>query len=236
MEDKIAKQKLNVIVLVDCSKSMQGERIAQVNNALRDIKTHLIDLQGENSNVDFYMTVITFSTEAYFLNGDRCKSVDEFTFKDIKGGGWSNLHLGYQKLEDILKKESKGGIMPDFGGVAPIILLMTDGHPTKFPMKEETEALKKLPWYKVALKYGIAIELKDERTHKVLQEFVNGNGDVIECYDSKLLERVIKIIVLTASKVKSTSTSVGVGQGVSVTQEIQQQVQQALAEVDDWEW
>ena len=118
MEDKIAKQKLNVIVLVDCSKSMQGERIAQVNNALRDIKTHLIDLQGENSNVDFCMTVITFSTEAYFLNGDRCKPVEEFTFKDIKGGGWSNLHLGYQKLEEILKKESKGGIMPDFGGVA----------------------------------------------------------------------------------------------------------------------
>ena len=236
MEDKIAKQKLNVIVLVDCSKSMQGERITQVNNALRDIKTHLIDLQGENSNVDFYMTVITFSTEAYFLNGDKCKPVEEFNFKDIKGGGWSNLHLGYQKLEEILKKESKGGIMPDFGGVAPIILLMTDGHPTKFPMKEETEALKKLPWYKVALKYGIAIELKDERTHKVLQEFVNGNGDVIECYDSKLLERIIKIIVLTASKVKSTSTSVSAGQGVSVTQAIQQQVQQALAEVDDWEW
>ena len=236
MEDKIAKQKLNVIVLVDCSKSMQGERITQVNNALRDIKTHLIDMQGENSNVDFYMTVITFSTEAYYLNGDKCKPVEKFTFKDIKGGGWSNLHLGYQKLEEILKKESKGGIMPDFGGVAPIVLLMTDGHPTKFPMKEETEALKKLPWYKVALKYGIAIELKDERTHKVLQEFVNGNGDVIECYDSKLLERIIKIIVLTASKVKSTSTSVAAVKNVSVTQEIQQQVQQALAEVDDWEW
>ena len=236
MEDKIAKQKLNVIVLVDCSKSMQGERITQVNNALRDIKTHLIDMQGENSNVDFYMTVITFSTEVYYLNGDKCKPVEEFTFKDIKGGGWSNLHLGYQKLEEILKKESKVGIMPDFGGVAPIILLMTDGHPTKFPMKEETEALKKLPWYKVALKYGIAIELKDERTHKVLQEFVNGNGDVIECYDSKLLERIIKIIVLTASKVKSTSISMPAIKGVSVTQEIQQQVQQALAEVDDWEW
>ena len=236
MEDKIAKQKLNVIVLVDCSKSMQGERITQVNNALRDIKTHLLDLQGENSNVDFYMTVITFSTEAYFLNGDRCKAVEEFTFKDIKGGGWSNLHLGYQKLEEILKKESKGGIMPDFGGVAPIVLLMTDGHPTKFPLTEEMSALKKLPWYKVALKYGIAIELKDERTHKVLQEFVDGNGDVIECYDSKLLERIIKIIVLTASKVKSTTTSVGAGQTVSVVQEVQQQVQIALAEVDDWEW
>ena len=237
MEDKIAKQRLNVIVLVDCSKSMQGERIGQVNSALREIKTHLIDLQGENANVDFYMTVITFSTEAYFLNGDRCKEISEFNFKDIKGGGWSNLHLAYQKLEDILKKESKGGVMPDFGGVAPIILLMTDGHPTKYPLTEEMAALKKLPWFKVALKYGIAIELKDERTHKVLDEFVGGNGDVIECFDAKLLEKIIKIIVLTASKVKSTSASVGVGGGVApVTQQIQQQVGQALAEVDDWEW
>jgi hypothetical protein len=98
------------------------------------------------------------------------------------------------------------------------------------------DALKKLPWYTVALKYGIAIELKDARTYKVLREFINGNGDVIECYDSKLLERIIKIIVLTASKVKSTSTSIAAGKGVSITREIQQQVQQALAEVDDWEW
>ena len=236
MEDKIAKQRLNIIVMVDCSKSMQGERIAQVNNALRDIKTHLINMQDENSNVDFYMTVITFSTEAFYLNGDRCKAVEDFNFKDIKGGGWSNLHLAYQKLEEILKKESKGGIMPDFGGVAPIILLMTDGHPTKFPLTEEMAALKKLPWYKVALKYGIAIALKDERTHKVLREFVNGNGDVLECYDAKLLEKIIKIIVLTASKVKSTSKSVHMQNNGAITQEVQIQVQQALSEVDDWEW
>ena len=51
MEEKIAKQKLNVIVLVDCSKSMQGERIAQVNNALRDIRTHLLELQGEKAAI-----------------------------------------------------------------------------------------------------------------------------------------------------------------------------------------
>ena len=234
--DKIAKQRLNVVILVDCSKSMQGERIAQVNSALRDIKTHLVDMQNENSNVDFYITVITFSTDAYFLNGDRSKEIENFNFKDIKGGGWSNLHIAYQRLEEILKKESKGGIMPDFGGVAPILLLMTDGHPTKYPLKEEMSALKKLPWFNVALKYGIAIELKDKRTHDVLREFVDGNGDVIECYDSKLLQQIIKIIVLTASKVKSTSTSVHAQNNISITADVQMQVQQALSEVDDWEW
>ena len=98
------------------------------------------------------------------------------------------------------------------------------------------KALKQLPWFNVALKYGIAIELKDKRTHDVLRDFVSGNGDVIECYDAKLLERIIKIIVLTASKVKSTSTSVHAQNNISVTTEVQMQVQQALSEVDDWEW
>jgi len=193
-------------------------------------------MQNENANVDFHITVITFSTDAYFLNGDRSKEIENFNFKDIKGGGWSNLHIAYQRLEEILKKESKGGIMPDFGGVAPILLLMTDGHPTKYPLKEEMIALKQLPWFNVALKYGIAIELKDQRTHDVLREFVNGNGDVIECYDSKLLQQIIKIIVLTASKVKSMSTSVHAQNNISITAEVQMQVQQALSEVDDWEW
>ena len=236
MVDKIAKQRLNVFMLVDCSTSMRGERISQVNNALRDIKRHLSEMQDENANVDFYVTVITYSTDARLLNNDTMKAVTEFDFKDIKAGGWSNLHLAYVKLADLLKKESKGGIMPDFGGVAPIILSLTDGHPTKWPMKDEMATLKKLPWFNVALKYGIAIELNDRRTIEVLRDFVNGNGDVIECYDSKLLERIIKIIVLTASKVKSQTSSVHAEKRQSVTVEIKQQVQQALAEVDDWEW
>lgn len=236
MNDKIAKQRLNVVIIVDCSKSMQGERIAQVNDALRDIKNQLTEMQYENSNVDFYLTVITFSNDARLLNGDKMKAVQDFVFTDIRAGGWSNLHTAYIRLANLLKKESRGGIMPDFGGVAPILLLMTDGHPTKWPMREEAAALKKLPWFNVALKYGIAIELNDKRTTDCLKDFVSGNGDVIECYNASLLKRIIKIIVLTASKVKSRSGSVHAGGVQSVANEVKQEVQQALSEVDDWEW
>ena len=83
--DKIAKQRLNVIMLVDCSSSMRGERIAQVNEAIRDIKKYLTEMQSENTNVDFYITVIAYSTGAFFLNRDKCKPIEEFDFKDIKG-------------------------------------------------------------------------------------------------------------------------------------------------------
>lgn len=234
--DRIAKQQLNVIILVDTSKSMQGERISQVNKALRDIRKHLVDMQNENATVNFAITVIPFSNDACFLNGDRSTEIDQFNFKDLKGGGWSNLHLAYGKLSELLIKESKGGIMPDFGGVAPIILLMTDGHPTKYPLSKEMAELKKLPWFNAALKYGIAIMLNDERTHNVLDEFVSGNGDVIDCYDASLLKNIIQIIVLTASKVKSSTTAMGVSAPIAKNVQVVQQVKAAIAEVEDWEW
>ena len=233
--DRIAKQQLNVIILVDTSKSMQGERISQVNKALRDIRDHLVEMQYDNTNVSFAITVIPFSNDASFLNNDRSKEIESFSFRDLKGGGWSNLHLAYDKLSEILKKQSKGGIMPDFGGVAPIILLMTDGHPTKYPLSKEMEELKKLPWFREALKYGIAIMLNDDRTHAVLEEFVSGNGDVIDCYDAGLLKNIIKIIVLTASKVKSSTTGVNAAKPVPKNEQIVQEVKHALEEVD-WEW
>ena len=236
MFDRIAKQKLNVILLIDCSTSMRGKRIEQVNNALKDIKKHLVDLQGENSNVDFYITAITFSTTAEYLNNDREKNIEVFDFKDITAKGWSNLHLAFEKLEPLLDKESKGGIMPDFGGIAPIIILMTDGHPTGKEYLENLAKLKEKPWFNIALKYGIAIELNDDRTIGVLREFVGLNGDVIQVYDSQLLQKIIKIIVITASKVKSKSLSVHSQKRVSVTRELQQEIQNAINEVEDWEW
>ena len=234
--DRIAKQQLNVIILVDTSKSMQGERISQVNSALRDLSSHLTEMQNENANVTFAITVIPFSNDAKFLNGDRCKEVENFHFNDLKGGGWSNLHLAYEKLSEILNKQSKGGIMPDFGGVAPIILLMTDGHPTKYPLSEEMATLQSLPWFRSALKYGIAIMLNDDRTRKVLEEFVSGNGDVIDCYDSAKLKSLIQIVILTASKVKSSTTAMKNQNPVPKNQQVVQVVKTALEEVDNWEW
>ena len=233
--DRIAKQQLNVIVLVDTSKSMQGQRISQVNKALHDIRDHLVEMQDENTNVSFAITVIPFANDATFLNNDRSCEVENFKFHDLKGGGWSNLHLAYEKLAEILTKQSKGGIMPDFGGVAPIILLMTDGHPSKYPLSKELEELKKLPWFRQSLRYGIAIMLNDDKTRKVLDEFVGENGDVIDCCDASILKNIIKIIVLTASKVKSSSTGISAAKPITKNQQVVQEVKQALEEVD-WEW
>ena len=141
--------------------------------------------------------------------------------------------------------------MPDFGGIAPIILLITDGHPTK-SAEAQLRELKALPWFRVSLRYGIAIELDDAKTMKVLTDFTEDKDCVVECIDAQTLAKIIQIIVLTASKVKSQSSAVranstaraqiknGAKQPPAPKQAshtlVKQQVKVTLDEIDDWEW
>lgn len=236
MMDRIAKEKLNIILLIDASKSMQGNRIKQVDQAIYDIQDYLIDLGKENTNVDFYLTLIPFATGSSFYQNQVSTHIENFHYDGIKCGGYSNLHLALDNLGDIMKKESKGGIMPDFGGASPIILLLTDGHPTGNAYKESLENIKDIPWYKAALRYGIAIELNDDRTMKVLSDFVGKNGDVISCYHSSLLKDIIKVIVLTASKVRSSCTNIANGPHVTQNQLAQQYIAEALSDIDASGW
>ena len=234
--DRIAKECLNVILLVDTSKSMAGNRIKQVNDAILDIKNYLTELQVENSNVDFFISIISFSNYANFYDNQKSINVDNLKFERLNTGGWSNLHMGYKAIGEILTKKEKGGIMPDFGGTAPIILLLTDGHPTGNQYKEELKNIEHLPWFKAALRYGIAIELNDSTTMKVLKDFVGNNGDVINCFNSSMLKNIIKIIVLTASKVKSTCSKVSYNKHESKNKQAQQLIAEALTDTDEWEW
>jgi uncharacterized protein YegL len=235
--DGIAKQKLHVILLADTSRSMAGTRIKQVNSAIADIHKHLLELQDENSNVDFYVSILPFSDTSEFLEGYKAVNVRNMTPPTLKVGGYSNLHLAYEKLSEALLKESKGGMMPDFGGAAPIIILLSDGHPTKSTAKQ-AQALDKLPWFRAALKYGIAIEMDDERTQNVLKQFTGDPECVINCVDASVLSKIIRVIVLTASKVKSQSSSVRPvkQKQPSAHAAIKQQINAALDEIDDWEW
>ena len=235
--DGIAKQALHVILLVDTSRSMAGARIGQVNAAIADIGTHLMNLEAENANVNFYVSVITFSDGAECIEGYRGVRVGDMEPLTLTTGGYSNLHLAYETLAPMLEKASRGGMMPDFGGVAPIILLMTDGHPTKSVTKAR-KALEERPWFRAALRYGIAIGQDDERTEQVLTDFAGDPDCVVGCPDAAALARMIRVIVLTASRVKSQSNNVRVAPQATRDPHaaVKQQIRLTLDEIDTWEW
>ncbi|MBE5743071.1 MAG: VWA domain-containing protein, partial [Clostridiales bacterium] len=127
--DGIARQELNVIFVIDNSGSMQGEKIGAVNNAIRDVMSIMPDIQDDTSDATIKISALTFSDNAKWVYTEP-KTIEEFKWRDINTEGATNLSAAYAELTKYLCKKENGGQMPDLGGVAPIIILMTDGMPT----------------------------------------------------------------------------------------------------------
>ena len=130
--------------------------------------------------------------------------------------------------------------MPDLGGIAPIIILMTDGMPTSFGWEKHLDELKKKGWYRVALKYALAIGIDTDEAMDVLRKFTGNSETVLKVYTAEALRKVIKVIAVTASKVKSNSASTnggGIAGAVADNNHMaQEQIAEKLEEVKDIEW
>ena len=230
----IARQELNVIFVIDNSGSMQGEKIGAVNNAIRDVMSIMPDIQDDTGDATIKISAMTFSDDAKWIYSEP-KTIEEFKWRDIGTEGATNLSAAYDELSRYLCKRESGGKMPDLGGVAPIIILMTDGMPTSYDWEKHLSDLKKKGWFKVALKYAIAIEVNTDEARDVLSKFTGNPETVLTVYTAEALRRVIKVIAITASKVKSSSASVGSGVGNN-NQVAQAEIAKNLEEVADVEW
>ena len=232
----IARQELNLLFVIDNSGSMEGEKLGAVNNAIRDVMSIMPEIQEDTSDATIKISALKFSDKAEWIYAEP-QSVENFKWKDLGSEGGTNLSGAYDELAKWLTKKSNGGQMPDIGGVAPIIILMTDGLPTSYDWEKHLEALKKKGWFKVALKYALAIEIDTEEAMDVLKKFTGNPETVLKVYTAEALRKVINVIAVTASKVKSNSASVGVGGDAATNNEMAQaEIAEKLDEIDDVEW
>lgn len=233
----IARQELNLLFVIDNSGSMAGEKIGAVNNAIRDVMSIMPDIQEDTADAEIKISALKFSDTAQWVYSEP-KSVSDFKWKDLGVEGGTNMSAAYDALSGWLCKKSKGGQMPDIGGIAPIIILMTDGMPTSYDWEEHLGELKKKGWYKVALKYALAIGINTDEAMDVLCKFTGNPETVLKVYTAEALRKVIKVIAVTASKVKSNSTSSNGAGGVIADNNkmAQEQIADKLEEVTDIEW
>jgi uncharacterized protein YegL len=240
MEDRllgegIAKQELNLVFVIDNSGSMEGEKIGAVNNAIRDVVSIMPEIQDDTSDANIKISALVFSDKAKWVFNEP-KPVSEFKWKDIDVEGGTNLSDAYDKLASFLTKKSKGGQMPDLGGVAPILILMTDGMPTSYDWNKHLDTLKKKGWFKVALKYALAIGVDCDEARDVLIKFTNNPETVLKVYTAEALRQVIKVIAVTASKVKSSSSMTSSSGVTNSNDQAEKEIKNNLKDLDDVEW
>ncbi len=233
----IVKQELNLIFIIDNSGSMEGESIGAVNNAIRDVLTIMPEIQEDTSDAIIKISALTFSDMAKWIYKEP-KTVEDFKWKDIDTEGGTNLSKAYDELANKLSKKQNGGMMPDLGGVAPIIILMTDGMPTSYDWEDHLKLLKKKGWFSVALKYALAIGVSGSEATDVLVKFTGNSETVLKVYTAEALRKVIQVIAVTASKIKSQSNSMSQQNNgvINVNTVAQGKIASQLDEVENVEW
>ena len=229
----IARQELHLMFVIDNSGSMEGEKLGAVNNAIRDVMSMMPEIQEDTADAIIKISALKFSDDAKWIYSEP-QSVNEFKWKDLKSEGGTNLSAAYDELAKWLCKREKGGRMPDIGGVAPILILMTDGLPTSHDWQEHLDTLKRKGWFKVALKYALAISIDTDEAMDVLRKFTGNPETVLKVYTAEALRKVIKVIAVTASKVKSSSATTGTG--LTNNEVAQVEIAENLDEIQGVEW
>ena len=91
-------------------------------------------------------------------------------------------------------------------------------------------------WFKVALKYALAIQIDTQEAMDVLSKFTGNSETVLKVYTAEALRQVIKVIAVTASKVKSSSSLMRGNKVIPQNQLAQQEINKGLEEISDVEW
>ncbi|MCR5456945.1 MAG: VWA domain-containing protein [Clostridiales bacterium] len=235
--DGIKRQQLNLIFVIDRSGSMSGEKIGAVNNAIRDVMSIMPEIQEDTADADIMVSAMTFSDDVKWVYPEP-KSISDFKWNDVGVDAGTDYSKAYDELAKFLCKKESGGKMPDIGGVAPIIIFMSDGMPTSPDWEQHLDALRKKGWFKVALKYALAIQIDSNEAMDVLNKFTGNSETVLKVYTAEALRKVIRVIAITASKVKSSSSMMNSATGDVKTREEEaiQEIATQLEEVRDIEW
>jgi uncharacterized protein YegL len=192
---ELSRRQLHLIIAVDCSGSMQGDKIASLNHAVRSAIPAMQEAAAENPAVAVFVRVLSFSKGARWLLGPV--PVDQFEWQDLSADERTDMGHALQLIADELTPTNLPGRQ-----LPPVIVLITDGQPTD----EFESGLKAL----LATKYGalslrVAIAIGSDADLAVLQRFI-GHPEFKPLRANNAQDLVDRIKWATSSTVKSQTS------------------------------
>lgn len=118
----LTRRQLHIILALDCSGSMRGDRIASLNYAIRSAIPELKSVARENPEIHVMIRVLRFDTVARWHIEEPCP-VEEFEWEDLAAGGETAMGAALNLISEALK------VLPG-RQLPPVIVLASDGYPT----------------------------------------------------------------------------------------------------------
>jgi uncharacterized protein YegL len=199
---ELASRPLHFIWIADCSGSMSGEKIQQLNFAIREAIPHMRTVADENPNAEVLVRALKFSTGAQWHIASPTK-VSEFEWKDLQAGGVTDMGKALKMVAEQLK-------MPPMSDRAlpPVLVLISDGQPTD-DFNAGLQELMALPWGKKAVRIAIAITIGEDADTDVLQQFMGANSELkpLQANNAQQLVNYIKWVSTAVLKASSSPAS-----------------------------
>lgn len=147
---QIAKRQLQVVLMLDCSGSMRGDRIASLSYALLTALPDLREAAAENPEIDVRVRVLAFGTSPHWLTVDAVP-VDDLVWPDLQANGHTAMGGALAMVAAQLTRDSTGARQ-----LPPILVMASDGYPTD-DVEAGMRALYATPEGAAATRIAIAI-------------------------------------------------------------------------------
>jgi uncharacterized protein YegL len=206
----IAARPVRFFFLLDCSGSMAGEKIQQLNHAIREAIPAMRETAKKNPTATLTVQVIKFADTATWHVATPTP-VDQFQWQDLQTSNRTAMGAALKLVAEQLQIPP----MPE-RALPPVICLITDGMPTD-NFREGLEALRATRWNSKAVRVAIAIGRDADK--ETLRQFVDHpEMPVLEANNAEALADYIRWVstTLVGSVAKPPSVPVGANQAPAV--------------------
>ena len=185
---------LVVLFVVDCSRSMDGDRIMAVNAALIELKSTLQDIKNDN-DLDLKIAIMSFTSSAKWEL--QLTDIDEVSLENLRTRpGLTEYGNAFHELNKVLRKEQ---FMKHTGKIAaPAIMFLTDGGPTD-DYEADLEALLKNGWFSNASRSAVLLgdAINDDAAKNAVRRFVEDpDNDIVDAENSTVIIQKIKMATM----------------------------------------
>lgn len=204
----IANRPLRFFWMLDVSGSMKGEKVGQLNFAIREALPEMRRVADDNAHAAIEMRVLTFGT-GYKWVTPAPVPLEQFTWSDVSVNGLTDMGKALEEMANELAVDK----MPE-RSLPPVIVLISDGQPTD-DFDKGLQALMAQPWGSRSIR--IAIAIGSDADKEPLQKFI-GHSEIepLEANNSADLVNYIRWVSTQVLKAASSPASQPPDQQASV--------------------
>lgn len=210
---------LPVVLLLDVSSSMGGEKINQLNAAVKEMVSDFAS--AEKNEIEILVSIITFGAEV--LLHTPYTSAKNIEWQDLQVSGATPMGKAFEMAKEMIEDKE---VTPS-RAYRPTIVLVSDGEPNdswEQPLRSLVNEGRSQKCDRMAMAIG------SDASNSVLNEFISGTENkVFTAQDASQIQEFFKFVTMSVTtRVHSPNANV-----VPKPEEVEQQVEQAQSQQPD---